>query len=141
MPAPARKLKRSTLKNIFRFPSTKSGDAKNILVESYLEAKYCLHLEFDPRVTHYYPQPKTFEVDISAEKTRLYTPDFKIHFDSGELCYTEVKPSTIAVNSEYQPLFKCFSEMMAEKNIDFKVVSEMEIDVEPALSNFKFLHR
>jgi len=141
MPEPARKLKRSTVKNIFRFPSTKSGSAKNILVESYLEAKYCLHLEFDPRVTYYYPQPKTFEVDISAEKTRSYTPDFKIQFDTGELCYTEVKPNVIAQNDEYQVLFKRFSEMMAAKNIDFKVVGETEIDVEPILSNYKFLHR
>lgn len=141
MPEPARKLKRSTVKNIFRFPSTKSGSAKNILVESYLEAKYCLHLEFDPRVTHYYPQPKTFEVDITAEKVRSYTPDFKIQFDTGQLCFTEVKPNAFSENGEYQVLFERFSEMMAEKNIGFKVVGETEIDVEPALSNYKLLHR
>ena len=102
MPEPAWKLKRSTGKNIFRFPSIKSSCAKNILFEFYLEAKYCLHLEFDPRVTQYYLQPKTFEVDISAERVRSYTPDFKIHFSIGELCYTEVKPNVIAENSEYQ---------------------------------------
>ena len=48
---PARMLNRSTVKNIFRFPLSKSGSAKNILAGSYLEAKYYPHIESDSCVT------------------------------------------------------------------------------------------
>ena len=47
---PARKIRRSSVKNIVRFPSVKSNGGKSILVESILESKYCLHLEFDKAV-------------------------------------------------------------------------------------------
>lgn len=141
MPEPARKLKRSTVKNIFRFPSTKSGSAKNILIESHLEAKYCFHLEFDACVTRYYPQPKTFEVDVSSETIRSYTPDFKVHFSNGEIFYVEVKPDARANDLEYQGLFNRFSEMMLEKNTGFRVVGEADINVEPTLTNHKIFLR
>jgi len=53
MKSPARKLKKSAVKNIVRFPSIKANGGKSILVESILESKYCLHLEFDSTVESY----------------------------------------------------------------------------------------
>lgn len=72
MNAPARKLKRSAVKNIVRFPPVKANGGRSILVESILESKYCLHLEFDSNVEEYFPQPKTFSLSIASE-LRSYT--------------------------------------------------------------------
>ena len=57
----ARVIRQSAVKNIYKFPAIKAGN-KVITLESALEQQYCLHLEFDPRVVAYRPQPKTFEV-------------------------------------------------------------------------------
>ena len=40
MNSPARKIQKSAVKNIVRFPSIKANDGKTILVESILESKY-----------------------------------------------------------------------------------------------------
>lgn len=92
MNAPARKLKRSAVKNIVRFPPVKANGGKSILVESILESKYCLYLEFDSSVEEYFPQPRTFTVSVGAE-LRTYTPDFEVRYVSGGRKYVEVKPS------------------------------------------------
>lgn len=84
MATPARRLKKSSVKNIVRFPAIKSNEGKSILVGSILELKYCLLLEFNSEVQEYYPQPKTFKIPLpDSTDTFLYTPDFEVHFISG----------------------------------------------------------
>lgn len=78
MNSPARKIQKSAVKNIVRFPSIKANDGKTILVESILESKYCLHLEFDTEVETYFPQPRKFEVSDNDGECNIYTPDFEV---------------------------------------------------------------
>ena len=83
MKTPARKLKKSAVKNIVRFPSIKANAGKSILVESILESKYCLHLEFDSTVESYSSQPQTFTFAVDDEQ-RTYTPDFEVRYVTGK---------------------------------------------------------
>lgn len=140
MSTPARKLTKSAVKNIVRFPAIKSNGGKSILVESILESKYCLHLEFDPKVKSYSPQPKTFNIPLN-EKEISYTPDFEVIFLSGSKVYVEIKPSDIANSCHYQERFKLFEESLKNPNESFYLIDETNIYQEPLLSNFEKLYQ
>ncbi|UUA74456.1 Tn7 transposase TnsA N-terminal domain-containing protein [Cellvibrio sp. QJXJ] len=140
MNIPARKLKMSAVKNIVRFPAIKANGGKTILVESVLESKYCLHLEFDSTVETYFPQPKTFAIPGESEQNR-YTPDFEVHYTCGQRKYVEVKPFNRASSEHYQLLFSRF-ELSLEKTLTkFLLVNEAEILRQPLLSNYEKLYQ
>lgn len=140
MNIPARKLKMSAVKNIVRFPAIKANGGKTILVESILESKYCLHLEFDSTVETYFPQPKTFAIPSESEKNR-YTPDFEVHYMCGQRKYVEVKPLHRASSEHYQLLLSRF-ELSIEKTLTkFLLVNEAEILKQPLLSNYEKLYQ
>ncbi|HSC75267.1 MAG TPA: TnsA endonuclease N-terminal domain-containing protein [Pseudomonadales bacterium] len=140
MTGPARKLKKSAVKNIVRFPAIKANGGEAVLLESILESKYCLHLEFDPTVKTYFPQPQTFKVpDGDGETT--YTPDFEVHYTSGARNYVEVKPSKRAASAEYQQLFARFESTLINPNYRFVVVDERAIYQRPLLSNYEKLYQ
>lgn len=121
MNTPARKLKRSAVKNIVCFPSVKANGGKSILVESILESKYCLYLEFDSNVEEYFPQPKTFDVSAGTE-FRKYTPDFEVRYISGDRKYVEVKPLERAKSEHYQELFYDFEVLLENTDASFLLV-------------------
>ena len=141
MNSPARKIQKSAVKNIVRFPSIKANDGKTILVESILESKYCLHLEFDAEVETYFPQPRKFEVSDNDGECNIYTPDFEVIYTSGVRKYVEVKPSENAQTEHYQFLFSRFSNFLQGTNTDFLIVSEIEIYQQPLLSNYEKLYQ
>lgn len=141
MSKPARKLKRSAVKNIVRFPSTKTDGSRNILVESILESQFCLHLEFDSRVSRYYPQPETFQVPLPNNGTRQYTPDFEVHYTSGKTRFIEVKPLKKIESESYVELFNHFKIVAENVGAEFQVVDDTEILRQPLLANYKKLHR
>lgn len=140
MTEPARKIKRSAVKNIVRFPAIKANMGKTILVESILESNYCLHLEFSKHVKSYKPQPKTFHL-ADQDGTITFTPDFEVELASGEHRYDEVKPSQISESDYYRRVFSCFEESIKDKNLSFQVVTEHDICREPLLSNYQKLYR
>ncbi|MCP5019758.1 MAG: hypothetical protein GY938_31405 [Ketobacter sp.] len=140
MSTPARKLKRSAVKNIVRFPPVKANGGKSILVESILESKYCLYLEFDSSVEEHFPQPRTFTVSVGAE-LRTYTPDFEVRYVSGGRKYVEVKPSERANSEHYQELFTGFEESLENTGASFLLVDETEIYQRPLLSNYEKLYQ
>lgn len=140
MNTPARKLKKSVVKNIVRFPSVKANAGKSILVESILESKYCLHLEFDPSVETYFPQPQTFTLSVGADE-RIYTPDFEVRYLSGAKRYVEVKPLKRAANDYYQGLFVDFEAFLENTGDSFLLVDETEIYRRPLLSNYEKLYQ
>lgn len=141
MNSPARKIQKSAVKNIVRFPSIKANDGKTILVESILESKYCLHLEFDTEVETYFPQPRKFEVPDNDGECIIYTPDFEILYTSGVSKYVEVKPSEYSQTEHYQSLFSRFNNFLNGTNTDFLIVSEIEIYQQPLLSNYEKLYQ
>lgn len=140
MKIPARKLKKSAVKNIVRFPSIKANGGKSILVESILESKYCLHLEFDSTVESYSPQPQTFTFAVDDEQ-RIYTPDFEVRYITGKRKYVEVKPLERAQKGHYQALFTSFEESLENTNAGFLLVDESEIYRQPLLSNYEKLYQ
>lgn len=140
MNAPARKLKRSAVKNIVRFPPIKANGGRSILVESILESKYCLHLEFDSNVEEYFPQPKTFSLPIGSE-LRKYTPDFEVRYVSGGRKYVEVKPIERARSAHYQEVFSCFEASLENSDAGFLLVDELDIYKRPLLTNYEKLYQ
>ncbi|MEQ1068036.1 hypothetical protein [Acinetobacter lwoffii] len=138
--SPARKIQKSAVKNIVRFPCIKANEGRTILVESILESKYCLHLEFNADVKTYFPQPKKFDVP-GHDSSSTYTPDFEIIYHSGAKAYVEVKPSEHAQSEHYQSLFSRFSLLLDGSNTDFFTVSEIEIYQQPLLSNYEKLYQ
>lgn len=82
MNTPAHKLKKSVVRNIVCFPAIKANGGKTVLVESILESKYCLHLEFDSDVEMYFPQSRKFKISDEDEEN-IYTPDFEVHYVCG----------------------------------------------------------
>ncbi|NPU91474.1 MAG: hypothetical protein HPY82_06130 [Gammaproteobacteria bacterium] len=140
MNTPARKLTKSAVKNIVRFPPIKANGGKTILVESLLESKYCLHLEFDPSVETYFPQPRTFNIPIGDDE-KIYTPDFGVRYVSGALKYVEVKPLERIQSAHYQGLFSCFEASLENTGADFLLVDESEIYCQPLLSNYEKLYQ
>lgn len=141
MNTPARRLKKSAVKNIVRFPSIKANDGKTILVESLLESKYCLHLEFDPIVKTYSPQPRKFRITSEDGEDDIYTPDFEVVYISGDRKYVEVKPLERIRSPHYQSLFSRFESSLENTNAGFLLVDEIEIYSEPLLSNYEKLYQ
>ena len=138
--SPARKIQKSAVKNIVRFPCIKANEGRTILVESILESKYCLHLEFNADVKTYFPQPKKFNIPDN-DGSSTYTPDFEVIYHSGSKAYVEVKPSEYAQSEHYQSLFSQFANLLKGTNADFFTVSEIEIYQQPLLSNYEKLYQ
>mgnify|MGYP000332424334 CR=1 FL=1 len=140
MISPALKHKRSAVKNIVRFPAIKANGGKTILVNSILVSKYCLHLEFDPNVVTYFPQPKTFKIsDEDGEIT--YSPDFEVHYVLGMRSLVVVNSLERYKSIHNQQLFDRFESTLHDPNFNFSVVDELEIYKQPLLSNYEKLYQ
>lgn len=139
--SPARKLKKSAVKNIVRFPTKKSTGNKTILVESLLEAAYCLHLEFDEKVAEYFPQPKTFQVPITDGTTFTYTPDFEVVYGCGRIAFVEVKPLHDLSDKDLLQRLNEFERFINQQGYGFQVVTDKEIYKFPRFNNFERLYR
>jgi len=144
---PARKLKASAVKNICKFPSTKSFGGPShlsfnmILVESLLEKDYCFHLEFDSNVLQYFPQPRKFFLSSQTLCNRAYTPDFVVHYRDGRKAYIEVKKDSSALDKPYLLKLELAAIEMERDGYEFRLVEESQIRIEPLLSNLKRLQR
>lgn len=144
---PARKIKSSAVKNICKFPSTKSFSKplsrgyQMVVVESILEKDYCFHLEADPNVKAYFPQPKTFAVKSRFLGNRNYTPDFEVHFRCGRKAFVEVKKSFESLDAAYLQKLELVSTEMHQYGYEFLWVDEVYIRQQPLLENLRKLQR
>jgi len=148
MPAdPARKIKRSAVKTICKFPSTKSGinNSKKrfemILVESLLEKDFCFHLEFDKNVLRYFPQQKTFSFSHELLINHKYTPDFEVHYTGERKAYVEVKKDFADLDDIYLLKLDMAAIEMRACGYDFYRVDESYIKTQPFLDNARRLQR
>lgn len=144
---PARKIKASAVKNIFKFPSTKSfvdpchRSYQMVLVESMLEKDYCFHLEADSSVLRYFPQPKTFVINTPLLNNRDYTPDFEVHFRGGRKAYVEVKKDFSSLDAIYLHKLEMAAVEMRQAGYEFLCVDESQIRTQPLLDNLRKLQR
>ncbi|WFP49284.1 TnsA endonuclease N-terminal domain-containing protein [Methylomonas sp. EFPC3] len=118
------------------FPSTKMN--RSIAWESQNEQKACYHFEFSPVVKAFREQPQTFYLPAPNGMCR-YTPDFELTFQSGEICYVEVKPlSKLFTPKVLEPL-QAANQFLAEKGYCFIVLTEDELNFPNRIRNFSIL--
>ncbi|WP_040726216.1 TnsA endonuclease N-terminal domain-containing protein [Thiomicrorhabdus sp. Kp2] len=139
MYSPARKIKKSSVKNIVRFPSSKNN--RTLLLESILESQFALLLEYDNNVEEYFEQPKTFFLEDENRKTYRYTPDFLIVFKNGSRKFIEVKPKKEVESGKFSKVFNLFQQRSAQSGDGFEVMSEEYIQKKPLLQNLKYFYR
>ncbi len=128
---------RGSLKVIGKFPSLKMNTA--IWWESQLERDYIYLLEIDPDVLSYQGQPFTITYD-SLDKRRKYTPDFLLE-RKGSRQIVEVKPDNKVEEFQNTRRFQQAANFCKANNLEFVVVTEKTIRVQPRLDNIKLLHR
>lgn len=136
---PVRKIPKNYLMVTGGFASRKNGRMMGF--ESLLERDYMILLEFDDAVERFEEQP----VKIPFKKgVKPYVPDILIHYGVDHKprrpLLAEVKhTSDLAKNREkYDPKFALAQEYAADRDWDFRVVTEKEIRT-PRLASLKFL--
>uniref|UniRef100_Q31IP9 TnsA endonuclease N-terminal domain-containing protein n=1 Tax=Hydrogenovibrio crunogenus (strain DSM 25203 / XCL-2) TaxID=317025 RepID=Q31IP9_HYDCU len=139
MYSPARKIKKSSVKNIVRFPSSKNN--RTLLLESILESQFALLLEYDNSVEAYFEQPETFVLQTETNTKHKYTPDFLIAFKNGQRKYIEVKPRSEIESGKFSTVFELFKQKTTQLGDNFEVLSEEVIQREPLLQNLKYFYR
>ncbi len=116
-----------------KFPSIKSGRAHHW--ESQLERDRMYALELDPRVIGFCEQPMKLQLYVYG-KERTYTPDIAVETRNGTIV-EEIKPADKV--DKYLEIYEAASRQLADRGIDFRVVTNIEIRREPFLSNISNL--
>jgi hypothetical protein len=124
-------------KVIGKFPSIKMDTI--IWWESQIERDYIYLLEVDPDVISYVGQPfKIFYTDLG--KSRSYTPDFLVKRTKGEQV-VEVKPISLLNQAKNLNLWRHIAVWCLEQQLEFVVVTDAMIRIQPKLNNIKLLYR
>ncbi|MFT6349014.1 MAG: hypothetical protein ACJAYB_002029 [Psychromonas sp.] len=136
-------------KTVCKFPASK-GDVSPILTEGVLEADYCYHLEADPAVLKYECQPLGYYYYLDKElrsynpldkEQHLYTPDFKIWLDNGDIVYYEIKGRRY-IDKEFEGIFFPAVQKQAEfLGSSLTLVTEEFIYSEPLFTNLKRMRK
>jgi hypothetical protein len=107
--------------------------------ESQIERDYIYLLESDPIVLSYKSQP--FSMNYTSQgKKRTYTPDFWVKRADFQQA-VEVKPITQINTEKNQKLFHYINLLCQEKGLDFVVVTDRMIRIQPKLDNLKLLYK
>ena len=128
---------RGNKKVIGKFPSLKMNTA--IWWESQLERDYIYCLEIDPDVLGYHGQPFTIAYD-NLDKRKKYTPDFFVERQAS-LQVVEIKPSSKVEVFRNTNRFKQAANFCSLNNLEFVVLTEETIRVQPRLDNIKLLYK
>lgn len=107
--------------------------------ESQLERDYLTLLEMDPHVVHFVAQPVRLAYELEG-RFRTYVPDFCVQYRDRKVI-AEVKCDRDAADPENQRLFAVFHERFAEQGLQYEVVTESAIRIQPRLGNARLLLR
>lgn len=132
----SRKILNYGRKNIGKFPSFKNGTS--VWFESYLEADYLYHLEYDRDVLRYETQWVRLRY-WADERVRTYTPDVRL-WRSGAREIIEVKPEKVAETPKWDRLFRTVGPIFRQYGYEFLLRNEHHIRSQPRLENLKFLY-
>jgi hypothetical protein len=144
-----RDLSKFKRKTICKFPASK-GDVSPILTEGVLEADFCYHLEADPAVLKYECQPLGYYYYLDKElhirnpldkEQHLYTPDFKVWLDNGNIVYYEIKDRRY-IDKEFEEVF--FPAVQKQANFlgrSLTLITEEFIYSEPLFTNLKRMRK
>ena len=107
--------------------------------ESQIERDYIYLLEIDPSVLSYKGQP--FSMSYSdGGVLKTYTPDFLVIRPDGQQV-VEVKPVTKVNETENISKFRHISVLCQQKGMEFVVVTDTMIRIQPKLNNIKLLYK
>jgi hypothetical protein len=121
-----------------KFPSRKMD--RMIHWESQLERDAVLLFEFSGGVAAYREQPLRTHYTLDG-KTRRYTPDFEITFQTGEVLLIEVKPSAKVKEPEEARRLARVKEHFRSEGSSLRIITEIEIRQEQLLANLRALFR
>lgn len=139
---PVRKIPKSWTQVTGDFSSKKNNEVRGY--ESLLEKELMILLEFDDSVASFEEQP----VKIPMSGRRSYTPDLLIHYHPPPIASAARKPLLAEVKhtrtlsekaDELEPKFQAARDYAAERNWEFRVITESEIRT-PRLKTLQFLH-
>lgn len=107
--------------------------------ESQIERDYIYLLEIDPSVLCYRGQP--FRISYSNNNKPLtYTPDFWVSRPDREQV-VEVKPVTKVKERENLILFQHIHALCQQQGMEFVVITDTMIRIQPKLDNIKLLYK
>lgn len=134
---PVRKVVRPTGRGIrCYFPSRKMG--RMISCESLLERDAALILEMSPNILGYEEQPVHIYYYDEGE-IKHYIPDFEVYLRNGEIAHIEVKPSRKLAQLDLVKRFASIRRHYSEIGMEFRILTEKDLRVEPFLSNLNRL--
>jgi hypothetical protein len=123
-------------KHLLFFPSRKNHT--QVVCHSTLEADYCVHLEYDPKVIQYVSQPGELQLLIN-DRQRRYRPDFQV--ETSEQCYyTEVKVNFSELSSRWATTLRIAQETLREQGIQLVLADLATIRPAERLRSLKFLY-
>jgi len=96
--------------------------------------------QFDKNIEKYFSQPKTFFLNYDGNEVR-YTPDFYVEYSDKCFEYLEVKFSNSLENPKIVNKLKLLIQYFKIEKINYKIVYEDEIRLQPRLENIKFLYK
>lgn len=119
--------------NLCKFPSIKMRC--NIWTESILERDCAVTFECDHNVIRYVGQGARISYELDGRR-RSYTADFVVHRNAGRPQIVEVKLRRF-ITPWFEQLFRIITPICNSAGYDFLVLTELEIRIEPFLSNIK----
>ena len=117
-------------------PSYKSGSI--VHCESAQEEEAVARFEACPSVTRITAQPVRITY-MHEGKQRRTTPDFKLTLDDGLDVYVEIKHTTQAL--KMADVLEARAVGSAEQGLDYRVITDRWIRIEPLLENIRILQR
>ncbi|MFZ0748434.1 MAG: TnsA endonuclease N-terminal domain-containing protein [Pyrinomonadaceae bacterium] len=108
---------------------------QQIWSESILERDCAVTYECDRNVLRYFGQGARIYYELDGRR-RTYTADFVVHRETGRPQIVEVKLRR-NITPWFEQLFRIITPMCDEAGYDFVVLTEIEIRIEPFLSNIK----
>lgn len=122
---------------VCKWPSVKTG--LTMYAESSRERAQLRLLEWDPAVVSYVSQPLRLYYDDDG-RARRYTPDVLVETDACTVII-EVKPEEKTLDPKFKRWEAVVRNAFAEQGLEFEVLTERTIRLEPRLSNVSLLLR
>lgn len=120
-----------------KFPSRKNG--RMVHHESLLELDAIYLFETFHRIREYREQPARINYSLD-EKSCRYTPDFEVLLDTGETKIVEIKPKIVLEQNDIRKKLDRIKTHYQNNGLDFIVVTDSDIRIEPRLSNLKWIY-
>ncbi|MBX6691907.1 hypothetical protein I8746_20105 [Pseudomonas sp. USTB-Z] len=122
-------------RRVTHFPSNKNKSAVGCAVLQHSD--FCIHLEYDPRVTGYCSRPGKIRFESSNQ---CYSPDFCALFEEGHMVFYELlKPASVILQVE-KDRQSGLRELFGEAGLTLEIITLASISQSPKTDNLKLLY-